>query len=250
MPPSTSTDPWIVYRQPRENARLRLLCLHYAGGSARIFRPWTASMPKDIDVLPVQLPGRERRMRQVPFTRMDPVIEALTPAVLPYLDRAFAIFGHSMGASIGYELAQRLRHSHGLTPVLLAVSARQAPSRPQSRDEAYKQPDPEFVEHLREMGGTPDAVLANAELMELMLPLIRADFELINTYEPAPQPPLPCPVTAFGGVSDPEISRQDLEAWSEITGGRFQLQMFSGDHFFLDTHHEELIDALVRDLRA
>ncbi len=241
-------DPWIVYRKPRPHARVRLLCFPYAGGGAMVYRDWTTGMPAEIDVLPVQPPGREQRMREKAFTRMEALVDALVPALLPYLDRPFAFFGHSMGAVIGYEVAHRLRRDRGLAPVLLAVSARRAPHLPPERHEDYKLPDPELRERLREMNGTPAAVLENPELMELMLPLIRADFELNDTYRPAARPPLECPVAAYGGVADEEVSRQDLEAWRELTRGPFELRMFPGDHFFLHPEQRTLTDVLARDL--
>ncbi len=246
--PETAGDPWIAYRKPRPQARLRLLCFPYAGGGALAYREWTAKMPPEIEVLPVQLPGRERRMREPPYTRVGPLVEAAVRSLAPYLDRPFAIFGHSMGALIGYEVAQRLGHEHGLEPVCLLASARSSPEQPPDPDEYYKLSDPELKERLREMNGTPHEVLEHPELMELMLPLLRADFELNDNYQPPAYPPLQCPVTVFGGTEDPEVSRQQLEAWSEVTAGPFELRMFDGDHFFLHDHPESLRQAVVEDL--
>ncbi len=243
-----SQDLWISFHQPRPRARLRLFCFPYAGGGALAYRQWAASMPEEIDVLPVQLPGRDRRLREPPFTRVEPLVEALARGLESYLDRPFAVFGHSMGALIGYELVQRLRRDRGLEPAHLLVSARSAPQLPPDPDEDYKLPDPELIERLREFNGTPAEVLEHPELMELMLPLLRADFELNDTYEPVAHSPLECPVTAFGGLEDQETPRDELEAWSEVTGGTFRLRMFPGDHFYLNEHRSRLIQAVVEDL--
>ncbi len=241
-------DLWISFHKPRPRARLRLLCFPYAGGGALVYRQWAASMPEEIDVLPVQLPGRERRLREPPFTRVEPLVEAAVQGLAPYLDRPFAIFGHSVGALVGYEVVQRLRRDHGLEPVHLLVSARRAPQLPPDSEDDYKLSDPELIERLREFNGTPAEVLEHPELMELMLPLLRADFELNDTYEPIAHPSLECPVTAFGGLEDDELPRDELEAWSGVTGGSFRLRLFPGDHFYLNQHRSRLIQAVAEDL--
>ena len=248
MPPQPTTDPWIAFRRHRPRARVRLFCFPYAGGSALAYREWTTEMPEEIDVLPVQLPGRERRLRERPFTRMDSLVDALAGALGPYLDQPFAIFGHSLGAAIGYELAQRLRQERGLTPVHMSVSARQAPHLPPDDELLYKLSDPELCERLREMNGTPTEVLANPELMQLMLPLLRSDFELNETYSPPAHPALDCPVTAFGGLTDGEVSKEELAAWKETTTGLFRLRMFAGDHFYLHDGRHALIGAVAEEL--
>ncbi len=241
-------DLWIAYRKPRPRARLRLLCFPFAGGGALAYRPWTAEMPAEIDVLPVQLPGRERRLREPSYTRLEPLVEAAAKALVPYLDRPFAIFGHSMGSLIGYEVAQWLRRERGLEPLHLLASARRAPQLPPDPDEYYKLPDPELIEQLREINGTPAEALEHPELMELMLPLLRADFELNDTYQPIVHPPLECPVTAFGGVEDGEVARDELEAWRGVTAGPFRLRMFDGDHFYLHRHQSALRQAVSETL--
>lgn len=243
-----SKDLWISFHKPRPKADVRLLCFPYAGGGALAYRHWAASMPETIEVLPVQLPGRERRLREPPYTRLDPLVEAATAGLLPYLDRPFAIFGHSMGALIGLEIARKLRREHQLEPVHLLVSARRAPQLPPDHTGDYKLPHDELIERLREMNGTPAEVLEHPELMELMLPLLRADFELNETYEPTEHPPLECPVTAFGGLEDTEVPKETLEAWSDVSAGPFKLRMFPGDHFYLNQHQKVLIQAITEEL--
>lgn len=242
-------NPWLAYRRPRPAARLRLFCLPYAGGAASIYRTWPQELPETIDVCPLQLPGREQRLREQAYTRVPPLVEALAGAISPMLDEMpFAFFGHSMGGLLSYELAQHLRATSGKRPVHLLVSARRAPQLPPEDKHYWSLPDDELKDKLREIEGTPQEVLDHDELMELMLPLIRADFELNDTYQPTDHPPLDCPIDAFGGTADPEVEREDLEAWAELTTGPFRLRMFPGGHFFLHPEKTSLIAAVTRCL--
>lgn len=239
---SSGAGPWIAYRKPRRSARLRLFCFPYAGGGALTYRPWVPAMPPEIEVCPVQLPGREQRLREPRFRRVAPLVEAAAEGLEPLLDLPFAFFGYSMGALIAYELIHRLRPAR--SPVALLAAARRAPQLPPKDEPTYDLPDPEFRAKLREMNGTPQEVLDNRELMELMEPLLRADFELNDTYEPPERPPLELPVTAFGGIGDAEVPRETLAAWGELTTGPFRLRMFPGGHFYLHRQTAPLVAAV------
>jgi len=243
----TATTAWIAYRRPRPGARLRLFCFPYAGGGAAIYRSWVDEMPPEIEVCPVQLPGREQRLGEKPFTRIAPLVEALAAHLEPHLDGLpSAFFGHSLGAIVAYELTHRL--SRRLRPTHLMVSARRAPQLRYEGRTTYDLPPVEFRARLRELDGTPREVLDHEELMELMEPLLRADFELVDTYSPVGRPPLECPVTAFGGAADGEVERQELAAWEKVTTGPFLLRIFSGGHFYLHQQREPLIAAVIESL--
>lgn len=205
-------------------------------------------MPPGIEVCPVQPPGRENRLSEQRFVRVGPLAEAICEAVKPLLDVPFAFFGHSLGAVVGYEAALRLRKKGEAEPVQLIVSARRAPSVPRDDEPTYNLPDEEFRAKLAELEGTPKEVLEHPELMELMEPLLRADFELNDTYEPSDEPALDIPVTAFGGLEDPEVARDDLDAWRQVSRGTFRLRMFAGGHFFLHEHQQALIAAIAQEL--
>ena len=226
-------DSWIPFRKPRLEARLRLFCFPYAGAGALIFRNWSESLPADVEVCPVQLPGRGTRLTERPFTQLSPLVEALAQGLVPLLDRPFAFFGHSLGALISFELARRVRRRYGLHPVRLFVSAGRAPQIPNRGPPIHVLPEKEFLAELRRLNGTPGELLDHQELMEIMLPILRADFALYETYVYSNEPPLNCPISAFGGLQDRRVNDSDLEAWCAQTSVSFSLRMFPGDHFFL-----------------
>ena len=230
-------NPWIAYRVPPLTApRLRLFTLPYAGGGASVYRDWTRYLPGDIDVCPVQLPGREMRIAETAFTSMAPLVSALKDGISPLLDRPFALFGHSMGASIALELARALNSDPATTSVPmtgLIVSARICPGRPPKRPPIHRLQDRDFIRELGGLGGTAAEVLSSTELMELMLPLLRADFALVETYRAGPMPKLSVPILALYGTRDSTTEVQDMEGWKQITTGDARLEPIEGDHFYL-----------------
>src|SRR4051812_36705935 len=187
---SSSKNAWIAYRTPDPQARLRLFCFPYAGGSASIYRAWGSQLPSEIEVCPIQLPGRETHLMRKPFQQLRPLVDALALAIFPYLNKPFAIFGHSMGALIGFELVRHVRRLYGLEPCHLFVSGHRAPQLPDPHQPIYFLPDEELKNELQRIGGTPEDVLLNTELLQVMFPLLRADFEVSETYRYLPEQPL------------------------------------------------------------
>lgn len=242
------TNPWLVVRKPDSRARLRLFCFPYAGGNALVFRKWADLLPKDVEVVSVQPPGRGNRIREAPFTKMMHLVQALAEVLPAYLDKPFVFFGHSMGAVIAFELARIFLKEKGIEPKHLFVSGRMAPPIPERDRLTYDLPEPEFIEDLRRLNGTPKEVLESSELLQLMMPLLRSDFELIQTYEYQEGPRLSCPITAFGGLLDKEVTREDLAAWSEQTTGSFVLRMLEGDHFFIHSSEIMLLRLIAQEL--
>lgn len=226
---------------------MRLFCFPYAGGSEIAYRTWQQNLPEAIEVLPIQLPGRGPRMREPALTRLAPLAQALAQSLRPEMDLPFALFGHSMGGLIAFELARQLRREGGPLPVHLFISAKCCPK---DADDLWagELPDSELIQILRRFEGTPKEVLENEELMQLLLPVIRADMELCNAYVCDPEPPLPCPITAFGGLQDQRSGRKCLEGWKEYTTGRFTLRMFPAGHFFLQTWERSILEAISREL--
>lgn len=226
---------WIVHTQPRSDVRLRLFCLPCAGGSAQLFMHWSGALPATVGVFPVELPGRSGRFRETPFRRLPDLVDALLEVLLIYLDRPFAFLGHSMGALVAFELTRRLRQEGHMLPVQLFVSAYRAPHLDNPDANTYKLSDQALMDRMRLLGGTPPEVLAEPELLELVLTTLRADFEMLGTYCYMPEPPLDCPITVFGGMSDRLVSSEQLEAWRKHTSREFMLQLFPGGHFYLQT---------------
>lgn len=240
---------WLQYWQRRPKARIRLFCLPYAGGGASIYRTWPEHLPPEIEVCPLQLPGREARIAEAPYSDLPTLIENLTTALSPFLDMPYAFFGHSMGALIAFELTRHLRKiGHSPLPAQLFVSGRGAPQLPESHPPTSHLPVPEFIEELRRLKGTPEAVLQNAELLHLLLPLLRADFSVCETYLYTQEPALACPITAFGGIYDTDVTRSMVTAWKEQTSSTFKVRFFNGDHFFLYKEQASLLTALLQDI--
>ena len=254
MPISTigcvpAESPWVSIRASRPYAAVRLFCFPYAGGSPLSYRAWSGMLPATYEVCSIRLPGRESRLLEAPFTRLDPLVESLTEAILPYLNKQFVFFGHSMGARIAFELARSLSQRAGLEPAHLIVSGSPAPQVPRTDRPIYDLPEAELIEELRILDGTPEEVLRHPELMQLMMPLLRADLELVQTYFYKPGLRLGCPITAFGGTQDLKISQENLEAWRKETTGTFALRMVEGGHFFVNTARPQLLDMISRQLQ-
>lgn len=244
----SSAPAWLFCHQPRATARLRLFCFPYAGGGASLYRTWAKRLAPSIEVCPVQLPGRENKLGEQPFTRLQPLVEAIAGALSPLLDTPFAFFGHSMGAIISFELARQLRRNRGLEPTHLFVSGHRAPHLPSDEPPTFELPEPELVEELRRLNGTPQAALEHPELLELVLPVLRADMAVCQTYEYVDEPALKCPITAIGGLEDVDVSRERLAAWRQHTRAAFKLRMLPGDHFFLHSKQFDLLRIISREI--
>lgn len=241
-------NPWVVCRRPRPGHDVRLFCLSYAGGGASLFRTWADDLPANIEVCAIQLPGREGRLFERPIASMAPLVDALVSTLDPLLDGPFALFGHSMGALVSFELAHALRQQAGLSPMHLMVSGHAAPHLRATPALDYRLPRNEMVGALRRLDGTPPEVLDNAELMDLMLPAIRGDFAVCGTYAYQHEAPLQSPITAFGGRADPLVSVADLGAWRTQTTGPFALRMFPGGHFFVREQQTAVVGAIEQAL--
>jgi medium-chain acyl-[acyl-carrier-protein] hydrolase len=246
---ASSSDSWIAGRKPNPQARLRLFCFPYAGGAASVFRNWSDCLPADVEVCPIQFPGRGTRLTEPPFSELSLLVEALAVALLPLLDKPFALFGHSLGSLVCFELARQLRTKHQARPVRLFVSAGPAPQIPHRGLPIHNLPEEEFSAELRRLNGTPGELLNHKELMDIVLPSLRADFALYESYRYLSGLPLNCPISTFGGLSDQRVKHDDLEAWRDQTSVSFSIRMFPGDHFFLKTTQPLLLRALSQELR-
>lgn len=240
-------NPWLPALGRRPWTRQRLFCFPYGGGGTTSFREWQALLPGTVEVCPVLLPGREARIAETAFDRLPALAAALEEALAPALDLPYAFFGHSVGALVAFELARALRRRGAPPPVHLFVSAHPAPQLPEL-SRRHDLPDDELIAELRRFQGTPEEVLDHPELMRLLLPTLRRDFAVAETYEHAIEPPLECPITAFGGLADPRADRVALQPWQQQTRAAFKLRMFPGGHFFLETDRELVLRAVAAEL--
>lgn len=239
---------WVRLPGARQTTRLRLICLPCAGGAASRYREWPASLPDDIEVVSIQLPGREDRFGEPAIDSMELLSARLLDGLAGWLDRPFALFGHSMGALVAFELAARLR-TVGLEPVHFFAAGCRAPHRPAPwPTDRHTLPDPEFIEVLRELNGIPGELLENPEWMDLMLPALRSDFTLVETYRYRSHAPLRCPVSVFGGRDDNEVAREDLQTWARHTTGAFAVHTLPGDHFFVNSSRESMLRILAAEV--
>ncbi|HEY4034595.1 MAG TPA: thioesterase domain-containing protein [Ktedonobacteraceae bacterium] len=243
---TTIISPWV--KNLNSQSSFRLFCFPYVGGGASIFRTWQDVLPSDVAVCPVQLPGRENRLAESPFTRVSLLVRGMAHALRPFLNCPFAFFGHSMGALISFELARQLRRQKAPEPSYLFVSAQEAPQLPALSPSLHQLPEADFVEQLRRINGTPEAILQDTELMRVMLPMLRADFAMCETYMYQEEEPLTCPISVFGGQQDGEVSYDSLTAWRDQTSNVFTLRLLPGAHFFLKDSQAPLLQAISHDL--
>lgn len=239
-----------VFSRPRpvSNPRLRLFCFPYAGGSATVYHQWAAAVPADIELLPVQYPGRATRLNEAPCTALVPLLDDIEQAILSLLDRPFAFFGHSMGATVAFELSRRLHAAGKPVPVHLFLSGRNAPQLPATRQPIHALPENEFIDAMRNMNGTPAEILEHRELMEMMMPIIRADFQTLETWQHQTEPLIDIPMSVFGGIADDAVPLENLDAWSACTSGKMKRHVFPGDHFFLHQQYPAMLNIITRAL--
>ncbi len=245
---NTTENRWVSIPRPSYNAHIRLFCIPYAGGGSSPFFSWLQKLPSTIELCPVLLPGREARLREQLFSDLILLVNSIATGLYPYLNRPFAFFGHSMGAVVAFELARKIRRHNGLLPVHLFVSGHRAPHLPDLNRPIRNLSDIEFIEQIKKYNGTPESVFNDQELLNIFLPILRADFAIIETYRFTFESALDCPITAFGGLGDPRNSQPEIEAWKEHTRKSFNSHYFQGGHFFINQNQNELLKIVANDL--
>lgn len=230
------------------SVRIPLYCLPYAGSSASVYVRWKRRLPSWIEVIPVELPGRGRRMVEPLEVTLPALLDRIARDVQPAPGQPFAVFGHSLGAIIAFELAARLE-AQGLRPSLVFASGTGSPAARDRERFAALKTDAELRAELLRLDGTPEHVLADPELMELTLPVLRADFQLAASYAATAGRTLGAPLVALGGASDPTTSSEAIAAWRDQTRGDFAMHMLPGGHFFIHAEEGALFALLEQHLR-
>lgn len=247
---SGSTGRWTSVFVPRPAARLRLFAFHFAGGGASVYRPWALQLPPWVELRAVQLPGRLDRRGERPLGSVAEVVAGVADAVAEEVWRPYAVFGHSMGALVAFELARLLRARGLPPPVRLSVSGWPSPRLWPGTFELSGLPDAQFVAAVTALGGIPEEVLRMPSLLRLVLPVLRADLRVCEEYRYAPEAPLTVPVSVFAGVDDPLIPKGGLETWTEETTCGVTIRRYPGHHFYLLDQMATVIEDLVGDLSA
>ncbi len=240
---------WLTCPQPRPQAVHRLICFPHAGGGAALFYPFAALLPPSIEMLAVQLPGREARLSEPPFRRMDPLVDALLDATRNQVRATFSFFGHSMGALVAFELTRAMRRNGLALPQTVVVSGRRAPTIPQLEDPLHVLPDAAFVDALvRRYDAIPAVIRNEPELLAMFVPVLKADFATFETHVHRDEPRLECGLAMYGGRDDPQTAQ--MGGWVDLFEGPSMTRAFDGGHFYLTEHRRALATALAEDILA
>ncbi|MEE3956206.1 thioesterase II family protein [Peribacillus frigoritolerans] len=221
----------------------RLFCFPYAGGSSSFYRPWASYCNEDIEVIGIQLPGRDKRIYETPIDNLENLISNLTMEIKEFLDKPFVFFGHSMGSILSYEICKALLLSENHIPKHLFLSSCRAPHLSLREEMIHTLSDSLFIEKLKELNGTPDEILNRKEFSELFLPMLRSDFKIAETYQRSIDTQLPLPITCIIGDND-TVSVSDSMEWQKHTSDIFSHSIYSGDHFYLKSHSNDIMDSI------
>ena len=232
---------WFIDIAQNSDPRLRLYCFPYAGGSAATYAHWHRKLQNSVQVIAVQPPGRANRIFEPPFREMGSLIDALYAEIKPFLDRPYAFFGHSLGSRVAFELIKRIDRNKLMLPEIFFASGSRAPSVKPREFRTYDLPDKQFIEHLRSLNGTPEAIINNPDLMDLYLPLLRADFQISETYYSDATDKINSKICVFSGTKDEDITEQDLRQWYEHFHTKIGIKMIEGSHFFIEENSDHLL---------
>jgi len=238
---NSTGNSWVRRFHPSPDAPARLICFPHAGGAATYFFPVSKAMAPGVDVLAIQYPGRQDRRGEPCVDDVRELADLVVPQLRPWLDRPAALFGHSLGATLAFEVALRLE-GEGVALLELFASGRRAPSR--FRDErVHRRDDAGFIAEVRRLAGTDSQLLDDDEMLEMILPSLRGDYRAAETYRYRPGPALSCPITAMVGDHDTHVTLDEAGAWAEHTSGQFDLKVFPGGHFYLNTQAGAVLDS-------
>jgi medium-chain acyl-[acyl-carrier-protein] hydrolase len=252
-----SENPWLFFPEDKQSANFRLFCFSYAGGNANTFRNWPRYLSEQIELIAIQYPGRATRFKEKSIDSMGEMVDQLLDHLKSeFNEKPYAFFGHSMGASIAFELARKIANENNssgrkLTPPShLIVSGRRGPKAKieKERKPIHNLPQEDFLKRLRELNGTPEELLQHDDLMDLMEPILRSDFKLVETWKYKPQEVLSIPLSIYGGKDDQHIDEGSLNAWQLESDASSNIEVFPGDHFYLLQHEQRLVEKINNDL--
>lgn len=245
----SAPDLWVRSYHPAGDDAVPLVCLPYVGGGATVYRALSGLLTPSVAPLVVQLPGRQDRYTEPCVDNIPELANQIFAAIAPWTDRPLALFGHSMGAILGFEVARRMERKLGTPPLRLFASGRRAPSRP--RDErVHTLPDAGVIAELARLNGTQPELLGDPEIVQMILPAVRGDYRAIETYRSDPGATIASPITVLTGDSDPQTTAEEARAWREHTTSEFELVTFPGGHFFLNDHQPTIADFVTRTLSS
>ncbi len=235
-------SPWFVTPNPLRTPKLRLICFPYAGGNSSTYTPWANKLTDGVELVAVQPPGRAARLFEQAFDTMDSLIEPLLNEIADYTREPYVMYGHSLGSRVCFELIRQLSVNNMSLPQHFIASGSKAPHSQRDRKVTYNLPHDEFVEELRRMNGTPEEVLQNKELLEMLLPLLRADFAIAEVYQAEALMKYDCPVSVFGGKADKDVPIEKLKDWQAHFNPLIDIQTFPGGHFFIESDRDLVIE--------
>lgn len=235
---------WLPRLGSNPDASIRLFCVPYAGGGASVYYNWKTALPPCFELCPIQLPGREERVEESCIDDFSQVLDVLAPIVGRHLELPYVIYGHSMGAGLAFELARRVALDYGKQPLHLFVAAHRSPGKPYSYPTVQSVSDDQVLETLKRFNGMPRAILENQELLDLFVPILRSDLSICETYVYKGQSRLDCPITLFTGTRDGNVTPHELVGWASQTAAHFTHHEIDGDHFFLKSHKEALLETM------
>jgi surfactin synthase thioesterase subunit len=242
---------WLRCFTAAPKARIRLICFPHAGGSATSYHALSVALPPTVEVLAVQYPGRQDRRAEACIDNISELVDRLLPALTAGADdRPLALFGHSMGATLAFEVARRLQERAGaLHPVTVFLSGRRSPHSRRS-EQIHLRDDQGILREVQLLDGSTAAALSDPDILQMVMPALRSDYRAAETHVHVPGPPLRCPVVALTGDADPRTSVEEVEGWREYTEGPFAVRVFKGGHFFLNDHPEAVRDTIRDHLSA
>ena len=241
---------WFSQAELSAAGGVRLFCIPFAGGGPSAYLEWVRYLPPEIEPFSVNLPGRGSRLDEPPIRRMTELVARLLPDTLERIDRPYALFGHSMGAHVAWELASQLQDRGAPAPLVLFVSARRAPQLPERNTLPSRLDDAAMLNMAISVYGLKAGIRLDSEVLRVLLPALRADFEVIDSYDWVAHPPLDCPIVAFGGADDYTVDPSELGAWSELTSRGFSFRPLPGSHFFFQADGQQLATLVASSIRA